>query len=138
VSLVGDFLHGDYRSVANALICIYGQPSILRNANLRASHEHGRCGVLSFSTAYSRLKVSTALITSRSRAITKQSERQLSPLQLLTHIQSHLLSAIHTIGIPYIPLVRTCNKLQRQIGAAIKAWLKVGHQNRSAHAGTRV
>jgi hypothetical protein len=46
-------------------------------------------------------------------------QRQLTPLQLLSHIQTYLPPAIENMQIDYMSLVRTCNSLLRDIRATI-------------------
>jgi hypothetical protein len=53
--------------------------------------------------------------TSKSVARNHQYQRQLTPLQLLTHIQNWLPEAMQEMRIDYISLVRTCNVLLKEI-----------------------
>jgi hypothetical protein len=58
---------------------------------------------------------------------TRLRQRQLTPLQLLTHIQSYFPTVASTIQIDYIELVRTCTTLLRQIKAKITGILGIDY-----------
>lgn len=71
---------------------------------------------------------SQVLITKQQGKKPKLYHRQLTPLQLLSHIQSYLPSCIPAMQIDYLTLVRTCNALLRDIRSTINAALSISSQ----------
>jgi len=68
------------------------------------------------------------LSTSASTGLRKEvSKRQVTPIQLLSHIQDYLPTTFKALNIDYINLVKRCNKILLKIRNKIKSEMNIEH-----------